>query len=183
MRDRVLVPVEDGEPSRRHPGRRGELLHVGLRTLETGPVRARSEDEPPPGPQPVGEAVDERRLRPDDEQIGLDLLRRHEGRRPACGPPANAPESRGSRASRRRRRCERRRARARARGAPRSDDADAHARRTETYCSRPGPDPDVGDRHVDPLGRTCGHTRGPPRAGRPPRSPPTGPSPQPGSSS
>ena len=59
------------------------LLHPRLRALEPGAVGAGPEHQAARGPQPVGQAVDQRRLGPDHEQVGVDLLGRR--RRPSRG--------------------------------------------------------------------------------------------------
>ena len=59
-----------------HAGRQRQLLHLRLRALEPGAVGAGAEHELARRPQPVGEPVDERLLRSDHEQVGVELLGR-----------------------------------------------------------------------------------------------------------
>ena len=65
---------EHPEPGGGHAGLVQHLLHEGLGALQLGPVRPGPEHQPAGRPQPVGQPVDQRGLRPDDEQIGVDLL-------------------------------------------------------------------------------------------------------------
>ena len=65
---------EGTEPGRGDAGLGQQLLHERLRPLDPGPVRAGSEDQLALGPQPVGQAVDQRHLGTDDEEVGVQLL-------------------------------------------------------------------------------------------------------------
>ena len=51
-----------------------QLLHPRLGSLELRSVCSGSEDQPAGGSQSIGQAVDQRCLGPDDEQIGIDLF-------------------------------------------------------------------------------------------------------------
>ena len=73
---RDLVGPEGGVAGGRHAGGDEDLLHPGLGALQPGAVGARAEHHPPGGAQTVGEAVDERRLRADHVEVGVDRLRR-----------------------------------------------------------------------------------------------------------
>ena len=74
--DRVEGPVAGGGDA----GRGDQLLHPRLGPLEPGPVGPGAEDPPARRPQAVGQAVDQRHLGPDHEQVGLELLRRRRDR-------------------------------------------------------------------------------------------------------
>ena len=64
-----------------HAGGRQQLLHVRLGALDLGAVGPRAEHQLALGAQPVGQPVHQRGLRPDHEQVGLELLGRG-GHRP-----------------------------------------------------------------------------------------------------
>ena len=68
-----------------HAGVDEHLLHPRLGALEAGTVGTGAEHQPAGGPQLVGQAVDQRRLRADDEEVGVDL------RRPGCRPSRGCP--------------------------------------------------------------------------------------------
>ena len=72
----VVGVVEGAVAGGGHAGLGQHLLHEGLGPLEPGAVGPGPEHQAPVGPQPVGEAVDQRCLGADDEQVGVDLLGR-----------------------------------------------------------------------------------------------------------
>ncbi len=128
-----VVGAERGMTGGRHAGGDEDLLHPRLRSLQSGPVGPRPEHHPPGGPQAVGDTVDERGLRADHVQVGVDRLgraghaRRHGGDARVArrahhlgGAGQNVGEGVLTR--------------------PAPDDADPHAERATTW-SRPGPRP------------------------------------------
>jgi hypothetical protein len=69
----------DGEGLRRgHSGLDHQLLGEALRALDPGGGGARPEYGEPAAAQAVGDAADERRLRPDHDQIGVELTGQRE---------------------------------------------------------------------------------------------------------
>ena len=129
-----LQRVEGREARRRDAGRAQDLLHEGLGPLQERTVGTRPHDGLALGAQAVGQAGHERRLGPDDVQVGLDLLDRHVGDRDRRGH---------ARVARRHDHVGRARQHVRERvlAATAADDADPHAVAKETVCSRPGPTP------------------------------------------
>src|SRR5690606_37944522 len=77
---RLLGACEGAVAGRGHARLDEQLLHPRLGPLQACAVGTRPEHEPPRGTQSVGEPVDERGLRADHEQVGLDLLRRRRHR-------------------------------------------------------------------------------------------------------
>ena len=75
----LVGPLEDPEAGGGHAGLGQQLLHEGLGALQAGPVGPGPHHQPAPGPQAVGQAVDQGGLGPDDHQVGLDLLGRGGG--------------------------------------------------------------------------------------------------------
>ncbi len=74
----VVDALDRGDTDRRrgrHAGGGHHVLGEGLRPLDAGGRRARTEDGEPAGPQLVGGPVDQRDLRSDDHQIGVDDVR------------------------------------------------------------------------------------------------------------
>ena len=70
----ALGVVEGAVAGGGHAGLGQDLLHEGLGPLEPGPVGAGAEHEAAIGAQLVGQAVHERLLGADHEQIGVDVL-------------------------------------------------------------------------------------------------------------
>ena len=71
----------------RHAGGGHDLLHPRLRPLEPGAVGAGAVHGHARGPQPVGQAVDERRLRADHDEVDVELLGRRRRRPRDAGVP------------------------------------------------------------------------------------------------
>ena len=131
-------------PSRRHPGGHEQLLHVGLRALHLRAVRTWSDDEPTCRAQAISQAVDQRDLGADDDEIRVDVLRaagigpdRPGGHRGGHARIAWSDDHLGATG---------------AQGASKgvlpatgADDEDAatHVAEKVTNCSRPGPTPTV----------------------------------------
>ena len=88
----------------------------------------------PIGSESVGEAVDQRRLGADDDQVGVDLFDRCVGGRDRLGHTGIARGDHDVSGSRQH-------MGERVLAAPAADDADPHAVAKETNCSRPGPTP------------------------------------------
>ena len=128
-----------------HAGGGDQLLHPRLRPLEPGAVGAGAEHELPRGPQAVGQPVDERRLGPDHDEVGVELLGRRR-RRPGDAGVARRDDDLG--------RAGRARA-ARACSRPPTRRRDLHERRRDRSRRAPatvlealGADADVADRHA-----------------------------------
>ncbi len=125
--------ARDGERSRgRHAGGVHDLLREALRALDRGGGGAGAEDGDAAAAQLVGEAGHERRLRPDDDEVDLELARERDERRGVLGPDGMAlRERRDARVARGRVQLGERRAAGDRPGervlpAPRSDDEDLH---------------------------------------------------------
>ena len=79
--------VEGREAGGGDPGRGHDLLHPRLRALEPGAVGAGAEDQLALGPEPVGQAVDQRRFGADHEQVGIERFGRGADRTRDAGVP------------------------------------------------------------------------------------------------
>ena len=121
---------ERAVPRRRHTRVGQHLLHPRLRAFEPGAVGAGTEHESSAFPQPVGQPVDEGRLRPDHVEIGVDLLGRRRRRSRDAGVAGRDDDVGGARQHM-------------GEGVlppARPDDTNPHAA-SVTVCSRPGPTP------------------------------------------
>jgi hypothetical protein len=129
--DGLVGVAEDPVPGGGHAGVEQHVLHEGLRSLQPCAVGPWTEHEAAGGAQPVGQAVDQRDLGPDDEQVRVELLGRRGDRTGDAGVPGR-DQHLGAPGEHRRE------------GVlpgPAADDDDAHQAPRCTNCSRPGPVP------------------------------------------
>ena len=135
-----------------------DLLHPGLGPFQPGAVGARPEHQPAAGPQPVGQAVDQRRLGPDHVQVGVDLRGRGRGAElDAAGQTGRHARVAGR--DHHRRRCGTGPRPGRARGPPAPTTQTSH-QAGAVQCPKDelfpaGADADQPDRHAGLVGQEC----------------------------
>ena len=69
-----LVRAERAVRGRRHAGRHQDVLHPRLGASSRAPSAPGPEDQRAPGPQAIGQTVDQRHLGPDHVEVGVELL-------------------------------------------------------------------------------------------------------------
>ncbi len=74
-----------------------QFLHEGLRALELRSVGTRTNDEPSHGPKPIGQAIDERSLGSNDDEVAGDVLWSLGGAGEPIGGDAWVPRRHGHR--------------------------------------------------------------------------------------
>ena len=87
--DARLDRGERRRPGRRDPVPHHQVLREGLRSLEAGGCASRAEGPPPSRPELVREPGDERRLRADHDEVGVQLVRQPELRTDVVGGGAH----------------------------------------------------------------------------------------------
>ena len=127
----VLASRERAVAGGGHAGRHEHLLHPRLRALEPRTVGAGPEHQLALGPEPIGQAVDQRHLGPDHEQVGVAAPRAARSTEPGMPGLPGVTTTSAVRASTSARACSR----------PPQPTTQTRISQSCTYCSRPGPMP------------------------------------------